>query len=122
MNATVSAIIPSWEGAKGAEPSSSVPFPLFVISILGATESVDGGTYLKKNTVPTHDGDFDIRCDSQGALSGDVPLSNVSKVYIWGYGFTLNGEHFECQAEYDNATEIEITKDTEIVLWGANSK
>lgn len=116
---TVRAIIPSWDGEDYNTTSSPSAFS---VALIGATESVNGGTHIKKNSAPTHSEDYDVRCDSHGLLRGEVPLADVTKVYIWGYGYTLNGLHYECEPIYSDATEIEITEDTEIVLWGANSE
>ena len=114
--ATVRLCVPSWGGVKSGSSSA----PSYSVVLLGATESIDGGTQIKKNEFPSHSCDYDARCDSQGNLSGEYPLSNVEKVYIWGHGYTLNGSYYECEPEYDRAAEIEIEEDTEIILWGAN--
>ena len=112
----VKSIIPSWDGVD------DMAVPSYAVALSGVMVSVDGCTHVKKNDAPTHDGDYDVRCNSQGVLEGEFPLSDVTKVYIWGFGFVINGAHYECEAEFDNAMEIEITEDTEIVLLGANSK
>jgi hypothetical protein len=116
---TAKAIIPSWEGVRYIDIPST---PSYTVSLIGATEKVNGGTHIKKNSAPTHSADYDVRCDSEGNLSGVSPLTDATKVYIWGYAYTLDGSYYECEPIYDNATEIEISEDTEIVLWGANSE
>ena len=124
--ATVKAIIPSWEDVKVLAEEEIYPekplSPSFTIEIIGATVNIDGGTHIKKNTAPIHSTDYDIRCDSKGNLSGKSSLSNVNCVYIWGYGYTLNGSYYECEPFYDEATKIKVTQNTELVLWGANSE
>lgn len=115
---TVNFVVPSWEGVKYTE----TPLSSFTVSISGATEDINGGTHLKKNTAPMHSTDYDVRCDSKGNLSGEYPLTNVTKVYIWGYGYTLDGSYYECEPIYNDAAEIDISENTEITLWGANSK
>lgn len=114
----VRAVIPSWEGAKEDDKSSA---PSFSVVLMGAAESVDGSTRIKKNSAPTHSNDYDVCCNSEGELSGEPLLNDVTKVYIWGYGYTLDGSFYDCESIYNNATEIELSNDMEIVLWGANS-
>ena len=114
----VTVFVPSWESDEDSTPSKQA----YIVALLGATKNVDGGTHIKKNAAPTHSNDYDVRCDSQGNLSGENRLTNATKVYIWGYGYSLGGTFYECEPVYDDATEIEISKDTEIILWGANSK
>ena len=119
QTATVKAVIPSWEGVEEVDTSSA---PSFTVALIGATVSVDGSTHIKKNFAPTHSNDYDVRCNREGELSGEPLLTDATKVYIWGYGYTLDGSYYDCESIYNNATEIEISKDTEIVLWGANSE
>lgn len=124
--ATVKTIIPSWEGEtvlEEGEISPETPLsPSFTIELIGATVNIDGGTHIKKNSAPTHSTDYDVRCDSEGNLNGESSLTNVNTIYIWGYGYTLNGSYYECEPFYDEATEIKVTQSTELVLWGANSE
>lgn len=115
----VKTIIPSWEGEEGAEASY---IPSYSVSLVGATVNVDGGTQIKMNSAPTHSDDYDVRCDGEGKLSGEPLLQGATKVYIWGFGYTLDGSYYDCESVYSDATEIEISEDTEIVLWGANSE
>ena len=116
---TVKIVVPSWDSEESEIPSF---VPSFSVALVGITENINGSTHIKKNVFPANDDDYDVRCDSQGNLSGECPLLNVTKVYIWGYGFSLNGEYFDCEEEYNNATEVKITDDTEIMLYGANSE
>lgn len=115
---TVRFAVPSWERIKDAE----TPLSSFTVSLSGATETISGGTHIKKNSAPTHSTDYDVRCDSKGNLSGEYPLTNATKVYIWGYGYTLDGSYYDCEPIYNGAAEIEISENTEITLWGANSE
>lgn len=114
----VTLIVPSWEREEDLQSSDLS----HMVTISGATESVNGSTHIKKNAAPTHSNDYDVRCDSQGNLDGENRLIDATKVYIWGYGYSLGGTFYECEPVYDDATEIEISEDTEIILWGANSK
>ena len=113
--ALVTVAVPSWDGEKDSFNSS------YSVVLSGATENIDGGTYIKKNTTPASDDDYDVMCDSHGNLNGEYPLTDVTSVYIWGCGYTLDGLYFDCEPTHDNATEIEIAEDTEIMLWGVNS-
>ena len=114
----VKAIVPSWEWVYYENPSSASSN---TVSLVGATVTANGGTHIKKNTAPKHSTDYDVRCDSDGNLSGET-LENVTCIYIWGYGYTIDGTFYDCEREYDNATQIEIADDTEITLWGVNSE
>lgn len=116
--ASVTVCVPSWAEFNSGEKSGTEAFS---VALIGATESIDGGTYIKKNDIPTNSDDYDVMCDGCGNLNGEYPLIDVTSIYIWGYGFTLNGSYYDCEPFYDEATEIEIAQDTEIILWGANS-
>lgn len=117
--ATTTVVVPSWEGTKSCEKSY---LSSFTVSLVGATESVNGSTHIKKNSFPMSSEDYDVKCDSEGKLIGEYPLTNATKVYIWGYGYTLNGSYYECEPIFSGATEVEISENTEIILWGANNE
>lgn len=110
---TATVFVPSWERFR-----NSASF--YTVALIGATERINGSTHIKKNRAPAHNEDYDVKCDSKGVLSGEIPLLNATKVYIWGYGFAINGDFFDCEADYCRAVEVDITNDTEIILFGAN--
>ena len=114
----VKAIVPTWEWVWHENPSTAATN---TVSLCGASVTIDGGTQIKKNTAPKHSADYDVRCDSDGNLSGET-LENVTRVYIWGYGYALDGTFYDCETEYSDAAEINISNDTEIMLFGVNSE
>ena len=109
---TTTVIVPSWERIRNSA--------CYTVALSGATEKINGSTHIKKNMAPAHNEDYDVKCDSRGVLSGEIPLVKATKVYIWGYGFAINGDFFDCEADYRKAVEFDITNDTEIILFGAN--
>ena len=115
--ATVTISVPSWASIEPSESENNS----FSVSLVGATENIDGGTYIKKNNKPENDKDYDAMCDSYGNLSGECQLTDVTSIYIWGYGCTLNGVYIDCESEFEDAMEVEISEHTSIILWGVNS-
>lgn len=75
-------------------------------------------TYVKVNSPPTNYTDYTIRSASYPGLSGDNPVSGVTKLYVWGYGYVNSaGETILLNdSAYSDAVEIPVSSDGTFVL------
>ena len=73
-------------------------------------------TFVKVNTPPTSDSDYSIQASD--VLSGDNPVSGVTKLYVWGYGYKNSaGEKILLNnSVYNNAVEIPVFSDGNFTL------
>lgn len=89
--------------------------------IIATSSMISRQTKFKINEAPTSVNDYN-------SSTSTTTYSNVTKVYIWGYGYRLNDDStfYFCGATYDKATVLEITSDCKIILctsasWGGGS-
>ena len=70
-------------------------------------------TYVKVNTPPSDSNDYSIRTQNASGISGNNPVSGVTKLYVWGYGYLNSaGERILLnKSTYNNAVEIPISSD-----------
>lgn len=75
-------------------------------------------TFVKVNTHPSSNNDYTIRSWNYPGLSGDNPVSGVTKLYVWGYGYVNSaGETILLNdSTYDKAVEIPVSSDGTFVL------
>lgn len=75
-------------------------------------------TSVKVNSPPTNNGDYTITSEPYPGLSGDNPVSGVTKLYVWGYGYVNSaGETILLNdSSYNNAVEIPVSSDGTFVL------
>lgn len=75
-------------------------------------------TSVKVNSPPTNGGDYTVTTQPYPGLSGDNPVSGVTKLYVWGYGYVNSaGETILLHdSSYNNAVEISVSSDGTFVL------
>ena len=75
-------------------------------------------TYVKVNTSPSSNRDYTIQTLQNGDISGDNPVSGVTKLYVWGYGYINSaGEKILIQnSNYTSAVEIPVSSDGTFVV------
>lgn len=75
-------------------------------------------TYVKVNSPPTNESDYTIMSFPYPGLSGDNPVSGVTKLYVWGYGYVNSaGETILLNdSAYSNAVEIPVSSDGTFVV------
>lgn len=75
-------------------------------------------SFVKVNTPPSSDSDYTIRTWNYPGLSGDNPVSGVTKLYVWGYGYVNSaGETILLNdSAYNNAVEIPVSSDGTFVV------
>lgn len=75
-------------------------------------------TYVKVNTPPNSDGDCNIQTYPYPGLGGINPVSGVTKLYVWGYGYVNSaGETILLNdSTYNNAVEIPVSSDGTFVI------
>ena len=80
--------------------------------------------YVKVNTPPTANSDYTIRTLQNGDISGDNPVSGVTKLYVWGYGYINSaGEEILIKnSNYTSAVEIPVSSDGTFVVLCTTSK
>lgn len=78
---------------------------------IATSSMISRQTKFKINEAPTSVNDYN-------SSTSTTTYSNVTKVYIWGYGYRLNDDNtvYFCGATYDKATVLEITSDCKIIL------
>ena len=77
------------------------------------------GTNIKFGSAPSSNNDYDSSVSSSGTITGDTTYSNETKVYVWGNGgIIINGvtTSVNTGVTYDNAEEVTLTGDYNIVL------
>ena len=74
--------------------------------------------YVKVNTSPSSNSDYTIRTLQNGDISGDNPVSGVTKLYVWGYGYINSaGEKILINnSNYTSAVEIPVSSDGTFVV------
>lgn len=72
-------------------------------------------TKVKFNEAPTSNSDYDLSSDTISS----IVETNVTKVYIWGHGYRINGGTtvYINEDYYSNSTMIEISDDCTITLF-----
>ena len=80
--------------------------------------------YVKVNTSPSSNSDYTIQTLQNGDISGDNPVSGVTKLYVWGYGYINSaGEKILIQnSNYTSAVEIPVSSDGTFVVMCTISK
>lgn len=80
--------------------------------------------YVKVNTSPSSNRDYTICTLQNGDISGDNPVSGVTKLYVWGYGYINSaGEKILLQnSNYNSAVEIPVSSDGTFVVMCTYSK
>lgn len=75
-------------------------------------------TSVKVNVPPSSGVDYDITTLSYPGLMGKNPISGVTKLYVWGYGYVNSaGETILLNdSSYTNAVEIPVSSDGTFVL------
>ena len=75
-------------------------------------------TSVKVNSPPTSDSDYTIQTLPYPGLMGDNPVSGVTKLYVWGYGYKNSaGETILLNdSTYNNAVEIPVSSDGTFVV------
>lgn len=75
-------------------------------------------TYVKVNVPPSTNTDNDIATLSYPGLMGENPISGVTKLYVWGYGYVNSaGETILLNDSlYTNAVEIPVSSDGTFVV------
>lgn len=75
-------------------------------------------TFVKVNSPPSSDSDYTIQTMPYPGMSGDNPVSGVTKLYVWGYGYVNSaGETILLNdSSYNNAVEIPVSSDGTFVL------
>ena len=70
-------------------------------------------TFVKVNTRPSSNSDYTIQTLNGGEISGNNPVSGVTKLYVWGYGYKNSaGEKILLNnSTYNNAAEIPVSSD-----------
>lgn len=75
-------------------------------------------TSVKVNSPPTDDNDYTIKSLPYPGLMGDNPVSGVTKLYVWGYGYVNSaGETITLNdSAYNNAVEIPVSSNGTFVV------
>lgn len=75
-------------------------------------------TFVKVNSPPTNGDDYTVKTQPYPGLSGDNPVSGITKLYVWGYGYVNSaGETILLHdSSYNNAVEISVSSDGTFVL------
>lgn len=77
-------------------------------------------TYIKFDTTPSSDNDYDSYCDYTGNITGLTSYSNKTKVYVWGTlansAVTINNVTTSGGLGYSNAVEVTLTGNYDISL------
>lgn len=75
-------------------------------------------TSVKVNSPPTNGSDYSISSLSYPGLTGINPVSGVTKLYVWGYGYVNSaGETILLNdSTYNNAVEIPVSSDGTFVV------
>lgn len=75
-------------------------------------------TFVKVNTPPSSDSDTTIQTQPYPGLTGNNPVSGVTKLYVWGYGYVNSaGETILLNdSSYNNAVEIPVSSNGTFVL------
>ena len=75
-------------------------------------------TYVKVNNPPTSDNDNTIQSLPYPGLTGKNPVSGVTRLYVWGYGYVNSaGETILLNdSSYNNAVEIPVSSNGTFVL------
>ena len=75
-------------------------------------------TYVKVNVPPSTNIDYDIATQPYPGLMGNNPISGVTKLYVWGYGYVNSaGETILLNDSlYTNAVEIPVSSDGTFVV------
>ena len=107
------------EGYRDSEFSNEVSYTkssgytiTFNISYAFRPENVHQ-TFVKINTPPSSNTDYTIKTLNGGEISGNNPVSGVTKLYVWGYGYKNSaGENTLLNnSTYNNAVEIPVSSD-----------
>ena len=74
--------------------------------------------YVKVNTPPSSNSDYTIRTLQNGDISGDNPVSGVTKLYVWGYGYinSAGDKVYIKNSNYTSAVEIPVSSDGTFVV------
>ena len=75
-------------------------------------------TCVKVNSPPTNESDYTIKTIQYPGLLGDNPVSGVTKLYVWGYGYVNSaGETILLNdSTYNNAVEIPVSSNGTFVV------
>lgn len=75
-------------------------------------------TFVKVNTPPSSASDISIQAMPYPGLSGMSPVSGVTKLYVWGYGYVNSaGDTILLNdSSYNNAVEIPVSSNGTFVL------
>lgn len=75
-------------------------------------------TSVKVNSPPTDGNDYTITSLPYPGLMGDNPVSGVTKLYVWGYGYVNSaGETILLNdSAYNNAVEIPVSSNETFVV------
>lgn len=75
-------------------------------------------TFVKVNTPPSSDYDISIQTMPYPGMSGKNPVSGVTKLYVWGYGYVNSaGDTILLNdSSYNNAVEIPVSSNGTFVL------
>ena len=70
-------------------------------------------TFIKVNTSPSSNTDYTIETLNGGEISGNNPVSGVTKLYVWGYGYKNIADEkiLLNNSTYNNAVEIPVSSD-----------
>lgn len=70
-------------------------------------------TFVKVNTYPSSNTDYTIETLNGGEISGINPVSGVTKLYVWGYGYKNIADEkiLLNNSTYNNAVEIPVSSD-----------
>ena len=70
-------------------------------------------TFVKVNTSPSSNTDYTIETLNGGEISGNNPVSGVTKLYVWGYGYKNIADEkiLLNNSTYNNAVEIPVSSD-----------
>lgn len=81
-------------------------------------EATFNPSFVKVNTPPSSESDYTIRTWNYPGMSGDNPVSGVTKLYVWGYGYVNSaGETILLNdSAYNNAVEIPVSSDGTFVV------
>lgn len=75
-------------------------------------------TSVKVNSPPTNESDYTITTEPYPGLIGHNPVSGVTKLYVWGYGYVNSAGKTILlnDSAYNNAVEIPVSSDGTFVV------